>query len=72
MWAQYFKRDSPTSGSLTLNIALRFEIKQNNLSIFCGKMSSESSPSKSYQEKLEWFFGIGIPFLDPSRIKSAC
>ena len=31
-------------------------------------MSAESSPSKSYQEKLGWFFGLGIPFLDPSRV----
>ena len=31
-------------------------------------MSGKSSPSKSYQEKLGWFFGQGIPFLDPSRV----
>ena len=31
-------------------------------------MSGESSPSKSYQENLGWFFGQGIPFLDPSRV----
>ena len=31
-------------------------------------MSAENSPSKSYQEKLGWFFGQGVPFLDPSRV----
>ena len=31
-------------------------------------MSADSSPWKSYQEKLEWFFGPGIPHLDPSRV----
>ena len=31
-------------------------------------MSGEGSPSKSYQEKLGWFFGQGVPFLDPSRV----
>ena len=30
-------------------------------------MSSES-PLKSFQNKLEWFFGPGIPRLDPSRV----
>ena len=35
-------------------------------------MSADSSPWKSYQEKLEWFFGPGIPCLDPSRAPVEC
>ena len=42
--------------------------KLNVTKDFNYKMSADSSPWKSYQEKLEWFFGPGIPHLDPSRV----